>query len=264
LSENKFENKIKRLLAAGKPVWGASLPDASEFLAKVTVDTGIDFLWIDLEHRPFEVEAVQWIPIICRRKGCEPLVRVAGLDAQLIKKALDIGASTIMVPQINNAEEARRAVQYAKYPPEGTRGVSPSWTFYMDVSWDDYLPRANQETCIVVQIESPSGIQNLESIAAVPGVDVVFAGPMDLSACLGHIGQPGHPEVQKFLDEFPSRVAKAGKPAGITLRGFDASGDAYAKGYRFICIGNVAFQGSVGLAADLKKLRDVGALSDGS
>src|SRR5579872_3036656 len=84
-SENQFENKIKTLLAAGKPVWGASLPEASEFLAKITVDTGIDFLWIDLEHRPFDVEAVQWIPLICRRKKCEAMVRVAGLDPQLIK-----------------------------------------------------------------------------------------------------------------------------------------------------------------------------------
>ena len=251
-----FENKIKKLVRSGKAAWGASLPDASEFIAQLTVDTGVDFLWIDIEHRAYGVRAVQWIPIICRRKACEPMVRVAGLDPQLIKKALDVGASTIMVPQINNAEEARRAVQYAKYPPEGTRGVSPIWTFYMDVSYDEYLPRANQETCVVVQIESPEGIRNVESIAAVEGVDIVFAGPMDLSAALGHIGQMNHPDVVRFLEEFPARVASAGKASGITLRGYEACERAYRQGYRFINIGSVISHGTPGLTEELKRLRE--------
>src|SRR5436190_17884240 len=110
-----FENKIKTLLAAGRAAWGASLPDASALVAKFTVDTGVDFLWIDTEHRPFGVEAVEWIPLICRKAGCETLVRVAGLEGDLIKKALDIGASSIMVPQVNTAEEAALAVQHCKY-----------------------------------------------------------------------------------------------------------------------------------------------------
>ncbi|HEV8132704.1 MAG TPA: aldolase/citrate lyase family protein [Acidobacteriota bacterium] len=252
-----FENKVKTLLSQGKPAWGAGLPDASDLIAKLTVDTGIDFLWIDIEHRPYDVPAIQWIPIICRLKGCVPIIRVAGLDSQLIKKSLDIGASGIMIPQVNTAEEARLAVQYAKYPPQGTRGVSPLWTFFMDFSYDDYLPFANDETCVVVQIETPDGIKNLEAIAEVEGVDVLFVGPIDLSAVLGHIGQTGHPSVQKFIEEFPARVAKCGKPSGITLRGFDACKKAYDQGYRFIVIGSLVVQGMAGLTADLKKLREL-------
>ncbi len=250
-----FENKVKTLLSQGQAAWGAALVDASDIVAKLTVNTGIDFLWIDLEHRPFGVNEVRWVPIICRTKGCVPMIRVPGLDPMHIKKALDIGANTIMVPQINTAEEARLAVQYAKYPPVGTRGVSPLWTTMMDVAWEEYLPVANEETAIVVQIESPAGIENLESIAEVEGVDVVFAGPADISASLGHIGQPGHPEVQKLLADFPARVAKCGKPAGITFAGHDPCRDAYDQGYRFINIGSLAHNGAVGLTADLESLR---------
>ena len=95
------------------------------YLSDRRPQAGIDFLWIDLEHRSYEVDAVKWQPVLCRMAGAACMVRVAALEPDLIKKALDIGANTIMVPQINTAEEARRAVEYAKYPPDGSRGVSP-------------------------------------------------------------------------------------------------------------------------------------------
>lgn len=250
-----FENSVKKLLKSGRAAWGGSLPDASDLLAKFTVNAGVDFLWIDLEHRPYGVDAVRWIPIICRQKGCACLVRVGGLDSTEIKKALDIGANCIMVPQVNTADEAKRAVEYAKYPPQGSRGVSPLWTFFMDVAWDDYLPAANDETCVVVQIETPQGIRNLDEIAAVEGVDVVFAGPMDLSASLGYIGQTKHPEVQRFLADFPDRVTARGKAAGITFVEFEACQKAYAQGYRFIAFGSILSHGNRGLKGELERLR---------
>lgn len=253
-----FENRVKKLLSTSQVAWGASLPDASDLLAKLTVNTGVDFLWVDLEHRSYEADAVRWIPIICRGMQCACVVRVAGLDSQLIKKALDIGANCIMIPQVNTADEARRAVQYAKYPPQGSRGISPLWTVFRDVSWDDYLPVANDETCVIVQIETPEGMENLEAIAAVEGVDVVFAGPMDLSASLGHIGQIHHPEVQRFLADFPRRVAACGKAAGITFAEADACRRAYEQGYRFIAIGSVVGYGIKGLKAELERFRALG------
>ena len=120
-----IQGKVKQLLSDGKAAWGAALVDASDLVAKFTVDTGIDFLWIDLEHRPYGVNEVKWIPIICRMKGCDAIVRVAHNDPALIKKALDIGATGVMIPQVNNVDEARRAVAHCKYPPQGSRGVSP-------------------------------------------------------------------------------------------------------------------------------------------
>ncbi|MBC8288874.1 MAG: hypothetical protein H8E37_01020, partial [Planctomycetes bacterium] len=123
-----FINRIKKNFEDGKVVLGSNVPDASDFLAKLTINTDIDFLWIDLEHRPYGPHEVRWMPILCRLAGCSPMIRVPGLDPMWIKKALDIGASTIMVPQVNTADEAKRAVEFAKYPPEGSRGISPMWT----------------------------------------------------------------------------------------------------------------------------------------
>ena len=250
-----FENRVKRLLASGRAAWGIGAVDESEYSAKLAIDCGADFLWIDLEHRPYGVSEVRWLPILCRQKGVAPLVRVPNLDGGVIKKALDIGANTVMVPQVGTVDEAKRAVEYAKYPPQGSRGITPTWTTFMDVSWDDYLPAANAETCVVVQIESPAGIANLDAIAAVDGVDVVFAGPSDLSASLGVIGQLRHPKVQAFLAEFPQRAGACGKAAGIALQGVDAARQAYDQGYRFINLGSFGVMGTQGLTAALEQVR---------
>lgn len=251
----EFINTIKQRLSEGRAAWGSALPDASDIMAKLSVNTGIDFLWIDLEHRPYTAHEVRWVPVICRMAGCAAMVRVPGVDPLWIKKALDIGANTIMVPQVDTAEQARAAVEYCKYPPEGSRGVSPLWTVFLDVDWMDYLPAANEETAVVLQIESPEGLENLDEIAQVEGIDVMFAGPQDLAASLGHIGQPGHPEVRALLEEFPARVAAFGKPAGITDVGIEAAERWYDCGYRFINVGNIAQLGSQGIVAALDHLR---------
>jgi 4-hydroxy-2-oxoheptanedioate aldolase len=248
-------NRVKELLSQGRCAWGAATPDSSEFVARLTIDCGVDFVWVDLEHRPYGPHEIRWIPQMCRQNGCASMVRVPGLDSSWIKKALDIGANTIMVPQINTADEAKRAVEYAKYPPQGSRGISPFWTFLAGVSWDDYLPAANDETCVIVQIESPEGIENLDEIAAVEGVDILFAGPADLSASLGVIGQFQHPKLQSFLAEFPKRTAAHGKPAGITFTALPPIKQAFEQGYRFLNVGTVVHHGIDGLKNALTEFR---------
>ena len=251
-----FENPVKVKLARGEAVWGASATVAVAFACQLAIATGIDFLWIDTEHAPFAPEDVGLVPVLARQQGCSPMIRVAGLDSSLIKKSLDAGASTIMIPQVNNAEEARAAVRFSKYAPVGTRGVSPLWTFYTNVAEDNYLPHANNETCVVVQVESLEGMENVEAIAAVEGVDVVFAGPMDLSAAMGFIGQTNRPELQAFLADFPKRVASQGKVSGVTTgAGVDAQ-QRFKQGYRFMTIGSLLYSGQAGLIRDLKELRD--------
>ena len=251
-----FENPVKLKLARGEAVWGTSALVADPFAWQLVIAVGPDFLWMDTEHSVYDSHHFGLVPILARQQGCTPMIRVAGLDSSLIKKALDAGASAIMVPQVNNAEEARAAVRYAKYPPQGTRGVSPGWTFYMNIPWDDYLPHANHETCVVVQVESVEGMENVEAIAAVEGVDVVFAGPMDLSAALGAIGKPQDPKVQSFLADFPKRVATQGKAAGVTTTSVADAQKRYQQGYRYMSFGNLLFTGQTGLIRELKELRE--------
>lgn len=250
-----MHNKVKTLLASGATAWGASTLSPNPLIAKLTATTGVDFVWIDTEHSSFGAESIELLPPLIRQSGTMPMVRIAGLDPSLMKKALDVGAQAIMIPQIDNADQAKLAVQYAKYPPIGTRGISPMWTFYNDVPWNEYLPIANEETLIVAQVESIEALDQVEAIAAVDGIDVVLAGPMDLSAALGHIGEIGHPEVQKFLADFPARVAKMGKTPGIALGSYEAAALAYERGYRFINFGNIVFDGVHGIKANLAKLR---------
>lgn len=252
-----FENPIKQRLAAGGCAWGAGSVLADPLAVQLTADTGVDFVWMDTEHMPYGTEAMGLLPTLCRRKNVVPLVRVANLDAGLIKKALDIGAQAIMIPQVDDAEMARAAVRYSKYPPMGNRGVSPMFSFYNGISWDDYLPHANAESLIIVQVETPEGVKNVEEIAAVEGVDVVLAGPMDLSASFGVLGQPGHPKVQDFLASFPERVTKHGKTAGIALGSVEAAAKAWRQGYRLINYGNILWSGFNGLKAGLAELHQL-------
>ena len=239
-----FENSVKTVLNSGKSVFGLATADQSELTGKLTINCQPDFLWIDLEHRSYGTYEVRWLPVLCRQAGVMPMIRVPGLDPMWAKKALDIGANTIMFPQINNAEEARLAVEYCKFPPEGTRGISPMWTIFMDIGWEDYLPAANQETAVVVQVESPEGMENLDEIAQVEGVDVVFAGPADLSASLGAIGNPEHPKVREYLAKFPEVTEKYGKAAGITFASIERCQESYDEGYRFINIGGLVHHGT--------------------
>lgn len=250
-----FANPVKQKLAAGKTAWGAAPVVADELAMKLTVDVGVDFVWVDLEHNPYGTESVASLPVIARRRNVAPLLRVPCLDQGHIKKVLDVGASIVMIPQVDNAAQAADCVRHAKYPPVGTRGISPMWTFQMNIDWNDYLPVANDETMVVAQVESIEALAKVEEIAAVDGIDVVFAGPMDLSACLGHIGNPGHPDVQKFLADFPDRVRKCGKVAGISVAGVEASTRAWQQGYRFINFGNLLWHGKNGLDAMFAQLK---------
>jgi 4-hydroxy-2-oxoheptanedioate aldolase len=254
-----MSNKIKELLKSGGTAWGASTFGPSPMIAKFAATTGVDFVWIDTEHSSFGAESIEVLPPLIRQSGAMPMIRIAGLDPSLMKKALDIGGQAIMIPQIDNPEQARLAVQYAKYPPMGTRGISPMWTFYNDVPWSEYLPIANDETMIVAQVESVEALSKVEAIAAVDGVDVVLAGPMDLSAALGHIGEIGHPEVQKFLEDFPARVSAMGKTPGIALGSYESAELAFKRGYRFINFGNIVFDGIHGIKANLAKLKALAA-----
>lgn len=223
-----IENRFKRWLqgAGPKPPLGTWLMAAAPATAEAMGYTGFDFLVVDMEHVPIEVSDLTHI---LRAIGCTPaeaVVRLAWNDQVLVKRVLDAGAQTIMVPFVQNADEARQAVAFAKYPPHGVRGVAAVHRGSRFGRASDYLKRANDEVAVIVQLETPDAIERLPEIAAVPGVDALFVGPGDLSAAMGHIGNIAHPEVQALIEKAAQDSHRAGKPVGIVgpnpdmVRGF--------------------------------------------
>ena len=153
-----------------------------------------------------------------------PIVRPAWSDMILVKRLLNSGAQTLLFPCVQSAEEAAAAVRYTRYPPRGVRGVSGSTRAASYGLNTDYFKTTEEEICVLVQIETTAGLQNLESIAAVEGVDAVFIGPADLAASMGHLGNAQHPEVQAAIDDAFGRLRRIGKPAGyLTLNETEAA-----------------------------------------
>ncbi len=165
-------------------------------------------------------------------------MRPAWNDTVLIKRVLDIGAQSLLVPYVQNAEEARRAVAAIRYPPAGIRGVAAASRASRYGRVTDYLKKADSEICLLVQVETRAALEQLEAIAAVDGVDGVFIGPSDLSASFGHIGNPQHAEVQKALEDGVRRLKAIGKPAGILTLSEEEARRYIGWGYTFVAVGS--------------------------
>jgi 4-hydroxy-2-oxoheptanedioate aldolase len=198
-----------------RPPLGTWLMAAAPATAEAMGYTGFDFLVVDMEHVPIEVSD---LAAILRAIGCTPadaVVRLAWNDQVLVKRALDAGAQTIMLPFVQTVQEARAAVSFAKYPPQGVRGVAAVHRGSRFGRAVDYLKRANDEVAVIVQLETPEAIALLPEIAAVPGIDALFVGPGDLAAAMGHIGNIAHPDVQTLIERAAKLAHAAGKPVGI-------------------------------------------------
>lgn len=248
-------NLLKQRLSSGELVLGTGLSAPDARVAVATCQSGIDFLWIDTEHAPFATESVELLPVLARQNGVAPVIRVAWNDPALIKKACDIGAVGVMVPQVDTAEAAARAVDYAYYPPKGRRGVAPNWPFVAGIDRDPVIQRANEETVLILQIESRQAYDNLEEIARVPGIDVLFVGPMDLSASLGVITRVQDPAVQEIMEDVPRRLAGTGVAVGTTLVDIAEVRQKIEWGYRFMSVGNPLTYGLQALSQHLATLR---------
>ncbi len=230
-------NRFKRAILRGEFQIGLWCTLASNIAAEIVSDSGYDWLLIDTEHSPNEIpDLLQHLQAV-QRGTASAVVRVAWNNAVLIKRALDIGGQTILVPYVQNAEEATRAVAATRYPPSGIRGVTGSGRASRYGRVKDYLQKANDEIGVIVQVETREALDQIEAIAAVPGVDGVFVGPSDLSASFGVIGKPLSPEVQDAIEKAGKRIRAAGKSAGI-LAGGEADARRYMGwGYNFVAVG---------------------------
>ncbi len=232
LSHNAFKRAIKaRTPQIG--LWGQA---GSAAVTEILGDARPDWVLIDTEHAPLEITGVLDQLRALDASGVTAIVRPAWNDAVLFKRILDSGAQTLLVPYVQSAEEARTAVAATRYPPHGNRGVAAVQRANRYGRIADYHHRANDEMCVLVQIETRQAADALESIAAVEGVDGVFIGPSDLSADLGFLGQPRHPEVRAAIEGLCNRAAAAGIPIGI-LAPVEADAQAFfAMGFTFIAV----------------------------
>jgi 4-hydroxy-2-oxoheptanedioate aldolase len=212
---NLPENRFKRALAAGRQQIGlwCSLPSA--FAAEIVAGSGFDWLMFDTEHSPSDVDTVLSQLQAVAAYDVAAVVRPASNDTVLIKRYLDIGAQTLLIPYVQSADEARNAVAATRYPPQGVRGVSGLTRATRFGRVPGYARRAGEELCLLVQIETQAALDALEAIAGADGVDGVFVGPADLAASLGYPGEQSNPAVKAAVEDAIRRIRACGKPAGI-------------------------------------------------
>ena len=230
-------NAFKHAIAEGKLQIGLWSSLASNISTEIIANSGFDWILIDTEHTPNEVPGVMSQLQAMVGGTATPIVRPAWNDAVLFKRLLDIGSQSLLVPYVQNAEEAQRAVDQTRYPPVGIRGVAASTRAGAYGRIKDYLKTAATEICLIAQVETPSAMDELEKIAEVEGVDGVFIGPSDLGAAMGHIGQPGNPEVQAALKDAVDRLKAVGKPAGILTVNEEEAKRYVDWGYTFVAVG---------------------------
>ncbi|MDB5890507.1 MAG: putative 4-hydroxy-2-oxovalerate aldolase [Polaromonas sp.] len=222
-------NSFKKALATRQAQIGLWLGLADAYSAELCAGAGFDWLLIDGEHAPNDLRSILGQLQAVAPYASHPVARVPmGLGSggtALIKQYLDLGVQTLLVPMVDTAEQAAELVRAVRYPPDGIRGMAGArasrWGAY-----PDYVHEANAQVCLLVQAESALALANLDAIAATPGVDGVFIGPADLSASMGHVGNPGHPDVAAAIDEAIQRIQRAGKAAGIL-----ATDEALARRY---------------------------------
>ena len=232
-----LHNPFKQALKSGRLQIGLWHSLSSHLAVEILADAGFDWILLDTEHAPNELPMVYHQLQAVDSGAAHPIVRPAWNDPVIIKRILDAGAQTLLVPMIQSADEARRLVASTRYPPRGIRGFASAARASGFGRIAKYHERCEAELCVLVQIETRHAVDRIEEIAAVEGVDGIFIGPGDLSADLGYLGQPGHPDVLAIVDRAVMRIKACDKPAGI-LVGADLARRYIDLGCLFVAVGS--------------------------
>ncbi|MDW8469347.1 MAG: HpcH/HpaI aldolase/citrate lyase family protein [Burkholderiales bacterium] len=207
-------NPLKRALAAGRVQIGLWSSLASNYSVEVIAGAGFDWILLDMEHSPNDLASVLAQLQATAAYPVAPMVRVPWNDPVVIKRVLDLGVQSLLVPYVNSPEEARAAVAATRYPPAGVRGMAGTTRATRFGRIRDYARRAHEELCLVVQAETKAALDQLEAICAVEGVDGVFIGPADLHASLGYPGETANPAVMPAIEQAIRRIRASGKAPG--------------------------------------------------
>lgn len=230
-------NPFKAALDKRRPLIGIWSMLSTAPTVELLSHSGFDWMLLDMEHGPSDISTLRNELMALNGSATAPVVRVKWNDMVELKRVLDLGVQTVMIPQVQNAEEARKAVSYTRYPPFGVRGVAGGTRATRYGRINDYYQRAGEELCVLVQVESKTALENLLRIAEVEGVDGIFIGPSDLAASLGHIGNPAHPEVQSAIEAAVNVIRGAGKTAGTIATQEAGARRMIALGFDFVAVG---------------------------
>jgi 4-hydroxy-2-oxoheptanedioate aldolase len=248
-------NRFKQGLRANQPQIGLWASLSSHYATEVIAGAGFDWILIDTEHSPNDPPMVHMQLQAMMESQTTPIVRVPWNDLVTLKRILDIGAQTVLIPFVQNAEEAARAVAACRYPPQGIRGVATTVRANRFGRIKNYHQNANEQICVLVQVETRSALKELDAIAATPGIDGVFIGPQDLAADFGHLTNPSHPEVQAAIADAVNRIRAAGKAAGIVMASEVDARKWLDAGCMFVAVGSdmgLLARGSEALLAKFK------------
>lgn len=230
-------NAFKRALAEGRQQIGFWNTLPGPMVAEALAACGFDWVVIDTEHSVTDVPDTLAMMQAMAPYPVSPVVRPASNDPVLIKRILDLGAQTLLIPYVQSAAEARAAVAAMRYAPRGIRGMAGMTRASRFGLVKDYAVRAEEELCLIVQVETAEALARIEEIAAVDGVHGLFIGPADLAASMGHPGHAGHPEVVAAIEDAVKRIVAAGKPAGILTQDRALQRRCIEWGTRFTAVG---------------------------
>lgn len=232
MRKNLTKEKIKK----GKAVYGVFVPMWCPTIVEIIGHIGFDFVLLDAEHSPMEAESCEHMVRAADYANITPIIRIAMNIRQNILRYLDIGALGVLMPQINSRAEVETVIESVKYPPEGRRGLASvrAANYGITGSLGDYVKEANRETMVIVQIETMQAVANLKEMLTVPGTDMFFIGPSDLSSAMGYPGQVNHPEVQKMIVHLVKEIHTAGKAAGTVAYDLDTLRKCKERGFQLI------------------------------
>jgi 4-hydroxy-2-oxoheptanedioate aldolase len=248
-------NAFKRALKAGKTQIGLWSSLSSNYSVEVIAGAGFDWILLDTEHSPADLENLLTQLQAAAPYPAHPVVRVPWNDMVTMKRVLDIGAQSLLVPYVSTAEEARKAVSYTRYPPAGVRGVAGTTRATRFGRIKDYAGRAHEEICVLVQVETQAALDNIDAICGIDGIDGVFIGPADLHASMGYPGEIANPKVKPLIDDAIRRIRKRGCAPGI-LTPSEADARHWLEcGALFVAVGadvGILARGAEALAAKFK------------
>jgi len=233
-----IENKFKKAILKGEKQYGIWNGIAHSYAAEILAGAGFDWVLIDAEHAPFSMDQIIIQLQAMSRYDVSPILRIPKADPEHMKTLMDAGVQSFIIPMVEDGETAALIAQAVRYAPEGIRGVGTALS--RAAQWNrvnDYFKLANDQMCVIAQVESVKGVEALDEIVAVDGIDVVFLGPADLAGTMGHLGNPSHPQVKAVVNETLQRIVNSGKMAGVLTSSKELIEDYSAKGATMIGVG---------------------------